>query len=51
MFTVTVRDTYIRNQVEEQTCTTKAEANDWAKQFRKEYPADSGYKTTIREEA
>lgn len=44
LYTVTVRDTYIRENVEEQTCETEGEAKNWVKQFRNEYPADSGYK-------
>ena len=51
MFTITVKDTTYRTTAEEQTCTTQQEANQWAKQFRAEYPRDCGYKVTVTQEA
>lgn len=43
VYTITVRDTTYRQDVEEQTCITEAEAKDWVKQFKKEYPKADGY--------
>lgn len=44
IYTIIVRDTTYRQNVEEQTCITEIEAKDWVKQFRKEYPREDGYK-------
>lgn len=51
-YRITVRDTYcgVKGKfAEEQECTTKQEADNWVKQFKEEYPKDSGYKIKVKE--
>lgn len=49
IFNVTVACTYGLSDgfVEEVSVHTESEAKQWARQFRKEYPADCGYKVKV----
>ena len=49
MFIITARDIIYREDKEVMEVLTKEEAQQWAKQFREEYPKGDGYKVTVKE--